>query len=172
MDRLESINFIYTLNCNWLLPWQTLAIFFGTGPSRDSSIYRGHTDSTLLKKLSLICSQSLIFTLFHDTTLLLVCFRKMIRKTVEAYKMIIKNIFSDLAINSLVDLWRQRTINSLETSLKMPDHRSVLNIHFVFFYICFLHACISRTLDESRQKRYSEVIKWMLLYCTLKLLEM
>lgn len=38
----------------------------------------------------------------------------------------------------------------------MSDHRSVLNIHFVFFYICFLHACISRTLDENRQKRYSE----------------
>lgn len=133
--------------------------FFGTGSSRDNSIYRGHTGSTLLKKLSLICSQSLISIPFHDTTLLIVCFRKMVRKTVEAYKMIFKNIFfSDLAVNSLVDLWRQRTIKSLETSLKMSSHRSVLNVRFVFFYMCFLHFCISKTLNESRQKRYTEVI--------------
>lgn len=105
----------------------------------------------------MICSQSLIFIPFHDTTLLLVCFRKKVRKPVAAYKMIFKNVFSDLANNSLVDLWRQRTIKSLETSLKMSGHRSVLNAHFVFFYMCFLHACISKTLTDSRQKRYTEV---------------
>lgn len=38
----------------------------------------------------------------------------------------------------------------------MSGHRSVFNVRFIFFYMCFLHACISRTLNESRQKRYTE----------------
>lgn len=160
MDRLVN-KFYLNFKLQLITPVANISyfFFFGTGPSRDNSIYRRHTGSTLLKKLSLICSQSLIVIPFHDTTLLHVCFRKMVRKTVEACKMIFKNIFfSDLAINSLVDLWRQRTIKSLETSIKMSGHRSVFNVRFIFFYMCFLHACISRTLNESRQKRYTEVI--------------
>lgn len=38
----------------------------------------------------------------------------------------------------------------------MSGHQSVLNVHFVFLYMCFLHVCISRTLTDSRQKRYTE----------------
>lgn len=35
----------------------------------------------------------------------------------------------------------------------MSGHRIV---YFVFCYMCFLHACISKTLNDSRQKRYTE----------------
>lgn len=35
----------------------------------------------------------------------------------------------------------------------MSGHRSVLNIHFVFFSMCFLHLCNSKTLNASRPNR-------------------
>lgn len=38
----------------------------------------------------------------------------------------------------------------------MSGHRRVLNIHVVFFAMWFLHVCISKTLSNNRQKRYTE----------------
>lgn len=38
----------------------------------------------------------------------------------------------------------------------MLGHRSLLNIKPVLFSLCFLHACISKTLNIGREKRYTE----------------
>lgn len=38
----------------------------------------------------------------------------------------------------------------------MSGHQSVLNILIVFFSLCFLQVCISKTLNSGRQKRYLE----------------
>lgn len=38
----------------------------------------------------------------------------------------------------------------------MLGHQSLLNIKPVLFSLCFLHACISKTLNIGREKRYTE----------------
>lgn len=38
----------------------------------------------------------------------------------------------------------------------MSGHQSVLNILIVFFSLCFLQVCISKTLNSGRQKRYTK----------------